>query len=171
MTLRDFIERVNGGEQYRVFMPNKDCLIFESYLKVHSPYYFRDDCLELRHDYFENNYYCNDVYTTKELDEETKEFLAKYGNCEVFRIECGGFIPHNVITDENGNTKIETVVDEYRPHSGYLDCFNLFVCYREDSYSKLYNAIKWRHDDYKRDLDRGYDADGEKLNKTNKLIL
>lgn len=170
MTLREFIEKINGGEQYRVFMPNRDCLIYESYYKVHSPYYF-NDTLEPRDDFFENNPYCNDVYQHKELDEETKSFLDKYGNCEIFKIECGSFIPYNKVKMRDGSVQLQRTFDELRPYSSTLDCIDLFVCYKEDSYSKLYDAVKWRNIDYKRDLDRGYDADGVKLNETNKLIL
>ena len=38
-------------------------------------------------------------------------------------------------------------------------------------YEALLNAVKWRHEDYKRDLDRGCDSDGEPLEKTNLMII
>ena len=38
-------------------------------------------------------------------------------------------------------------------------------------YKLLQNGIEWRKSSYKKDLDRGYDADGDVLTETNRLIL
>ena len=128
MTLREFVEKVNSHEHFRVYQPNRDCLIYESYFKIHSSYDFR--CVErnqYQHGYYEDNDYCNDVLKTKELDEETKVFLDKFGDYEVFRMECSGFSPSRMFKDETGTLRIEHVKEESRPVEEYLECFNLFI--------------------------------------------
>ena len=126
MTLREFVEKVNFFEHFRVYQPNRDCLIYESFFKIHSPYFFRD-FIEINNDYWDNNDYCNNVLKTRELDDETKKFLDKFGDYVVFRMECGSFRPSKMYKDENDILKIEHVVEESRPNSEYLDCFNLFI--------------------------------------------
>ena len=129
MTLREFIEKVNSHEQFRIYQPNRDCLIYESYFKVHSPYYFDDkhEVFDYNKDYYENNYYCRDVYLMKELDEETKIFLDKFGDYVVFRMECSGFRPRNMSKNYEGHIESECVEDPSMPERDYLDCFNLFI--------------------------------------------
>jgi len=131
MTLREFIELVNGREHYRIYQPNRDCLIFESYFKVHSPYYFdhsKEHALKFKEDYWNNNSYCNDVYySNKPLDEETQELLKYYGDYTVFRIECGSFRPTDVRKTRKGKLQIHYVKDERRPYNDYLECFDIFI--------------------------------------------
>ena len=66
--------------------------------------------------------------------------------------------------------------DQSRPNNEYLNCFDLFVCFSPEDedykskYEKLYNAVKWRNEFYKQELDRGiYDNDME-LEHINRLI-
>lgn len=128
MTLREFVEKVNFHEQFRVYQPNRDCLIYESYFKVHSPYYFDDkhECCETNWQYWNDNPYNRDVYLMKDFDEETKVFLDKFGNYEVFSLECSGFRPIYMHTVD-GKLVIDDVKDEGMPHRDYLDCFNVFI--------------------------------------------
>jgi len=129
MTLREFITKVNFHEQYRIYKPNRDCLIFESYFKVHSPYYLNKniDHTKINHDYWKNNDYCNDVYTNKKLDEETKQLLDNFGECEVFSLECGSFKPMKVYTDEEEKLHFEYVTESIFPDREYLNCINVFI--------------------------------------------
>jgi len=128
MTLREFVEKVNSNEQFRVYQPNRDCLIYESYFTVHSPYYFDDkhEVPDYNKDYYENNDYCDDVYKFRTMDDETKTFLEKFGDYVVFRMECSSFKPRKMrLTDTGG--LIQEVQDESMPNREYLDCFNLFI--------------------------------------------
>ena len=130
MTLREFIEKINFYEHYRVYLPNRDCLIFESYFKIHSPYYFNKDGTDdwFNENYYSNNTYFDGVYKTKKLDEETKIFLDRFGDCEIFSLEIGSFRPCKIVNKDNSNLKIEYVVDENRPGT-YLNCFDIFIKY------------------------------------------
>ena len=175
MTLREFIEKVNFHEHYRVFIPNRDCLLFVSYATIHSPYDFEKDSLELNNDYWDNNFYCDDVYTRKEPDKQTKDFLDKYGDCKIFSMEIGSFKPCNC-KKEDGILHMEYVRDESRPNAEYLKCFDLFVCFSPEDedykskYEKLYNAVKWRNNSYKKEVATNKDGDGDELTYTNRMI-
>jgi len=131
MTLREFLEEVNFHEHYRIYLPNRDCLIFESYFKIHSPYDLKTDSLELINDYWDNNYYCDDIYAFRDQDEQTKALLERYGNCEVFSLEIGNFKPCNLKKCEDGGITVDEVVDRTKPYSDYLNCFNVFIKYSE----------------------------------------
>lgn len=130
MTLREFIEKVNFYEHYRIYQPNRDCLIFESFFKIHSPYYFdkeHEHSLALNKQYWEDNDYCDSARRTRELDEETKIFLERFGDYEVFSLECGSCAPSRVYTDEEGHIHLEHIKDQMNPDREYLDCFNVFI--------------------------------------------
>lgn len=124
MTLKEFIEKVNAHEHYRIYQPNRDCLIYESFRTVHSPYWFDKEHKE-KGEYFNHAFYNNNLFSddardpNKSLDEETKAFLEEFGDYEVFKMECGGFIPYNIL--KNG---IELLSDRY-PDG--IDCFNIFI--------------------------------------------
>ena len=90
MTLKKFIKKVNINEHYRIYQSNKDCLIFESYFKIHSPYKFENEDYEFNNKYYDENDYCDNVYKRK-LDKETKIFLKKFGKYEITHLECGIF--------------------------------------------------------------------------------
>lgn len=141
MTLREFILRAGRGQHYRIYQPNRDCLIFESFRKVHSPYIFRDysrrhKLFNYNKDYWDNNPFCDDVRHYKPLDTETKVLLKKFGNYKVFRIEASGFRPMNFNKDADGNLKI-TYIDEdpLRPgfEEKYIDCLDIFII-QENNY-------------------------------------
>lgn len=86
MTLNEFIKDVNFHEHYRIYQPNRDCLIFESYYKVHSPYTFTEDGgIGFNDNYWDDNDFCDDVRHYKELDEETKTFLKDSANTKSSR--------------------------------------------------------------------------------------
>lgn len=128
LTLRDFLENINFYEHYRIYHPNRDCLVFESYFKVHSPYYLdKEHKLIFNPNYYNNNFYCNDVRERKEFDEETKLFLNIFGDYEIFSIECGDFIPYNIKKGEDGNLIFEETKDETQPNRDCLPCFNIFI--------------------------------------------
>lgn len=131
MTLREFLEKVNFHEHYRIYQPNRDCLIFESYLKIHSPYSFlkgTNSPLGFKHEYFDDNEFCDDVRLCKEPDEETKEFLDVFGDYKVFSLEIGSFRPSKQYRDEKGDLQIEHIEkDPLRPSCDYIDCFNVFI--------------------------------------------
>ena len=128
LTLREFLEEINAYEQYRIYQPNRDCLIFESYYKVHSPYIFGEDgSIGFNNKYWDNNDYCNDVRKTKEFDDETKAFLARFGGYKVQSIECSSVCPRKIYTDEEGKFHIEEAIDELNPNKDYINCFNIFI--------------------------------------------
>ena len=127
LTLKEFISKINCREHFRVYQTNRDCLIFESYFKVHSPYFFdkKHKPFDYNKKYYEENGYCDDVYNNK-LDKETKEFLKEFGDCEVFSLECSGFRP-SYMHKVNGELKIDYVEDAHMPNREYLNCFNIFI--------------------------------------------
>ena len=132
MTLREFVEVVNAYTHFRVYQPNRDCLIYESYFTIHSPYFF-DKKHEEDHDwyndaYYQDNLFCDNVRFNRDLDEETKIFLEKFGNCEVFNIEIGGFRPSNIRMGKDGKPYLESIgEDPLRPGHEIIDCFNIFI--------------------------------------------
>ena len=135
MTLREFITQVNSHEHYRVYQPNRDCLIFESYFKVHSPYILKDmftrgrdyDGPWFNHNYYDNNDYCDDVFQVKKYDQETLDFLETFGDYIVFRMECCSCSPMKMYKGNDGELKIEHLRDSHYPDRDYIPCFNLFI--------------------------------------------
>lgn len=130
MTLREFITKVNFYEHYRIYAPNRDCLIYESYFKVHSPYYFdkeHETSLELNKQFYQDNDYCDSVRKSKELDEETKLMLERYGDYLVFSMECSSCCPRRIYTDANDCLHFEQKEDPSQPGCATLGCFNLFI--------------------------------------------
>ena len=137
MTLREFILSAGCRQHYRIYQPNRDCLIFESFRKVHSPYNFRDKSrrnslnkmLSLNEGYWDNNPFCDDVRYCKPLDKETKILLKRFGNYKVFRIESSSFTPMNFHT-RDGKFRIEYIKkDPLRPglHEDYIHCLDIFI--------------------------------------------
>lgn len=133
VTLREFLKMI-GDEQYRIYQPNRDCLIFESFFKVHSPYYFdhkKEHLLQFRDNYWNDNDYCRGVYTDgwkdPAYDEETAEFLDHFGDYEVFSVECSSFRPVRMFKDKKGNLQFDYLKDERRPEDDYLHCFDIFI--------------------------------------------
>lgn len=134
MTLREFVEKVNCREHFRVYQPNRDCLIYESFFKVHSPYFFnekqqREEGFNVQ--YYADNKFCDDVRlrSSYDHDEETRLFLEKFGDYEVFGIECSSFKPCDILTDANGKIHINYYDgDPLRPGAGdWIPCFNIFI--------------------------------------------
>jgi len=133
MTLREFLKITR--EHYRVYQPNRDCLIFESYFTTHSPFYFNEDHINkgefCNRAYYEDNKYnqafYDNSYKNPYVDKETEIFLDKYGDYKIFSLEIAAFKPHNIHKDDKGNVIVEETKDKYRPHSEYLDCYNIFI--------------------------------------------
>lgn len=124
MTLKEFI-KLNKRDHYRIYQPNRDCLIFESYLKVHSPYKFNNEDYGFNSKYFNDNEYCDNVYTNV-VDKETKVFLKRFGKYKVVCIECGAFRPINM-TSVDDNITITYTTSESRPNCQELPCFDVFI--------------------------------------------
>ena len=122
MTLREFVTKVNFKEHFRVYHPNRDCLIYESYFKIHSPF-FNDD--EANKNYFDNNEYQDKVQLFEKLDNETKKLLNEYGDYVVFAIECGAFRPiRRFMKDEKLHVEYYSLENNYSTH---LPCLDVFI--------------------------------------------
>lgn len=129
VTLREFL-KIAKSEQYRIYQPNRDCLIFESYFKVHSPYKFGIHSYKIQNAYWEDNDYCREVYEKSfkdpAYDKETKAFLDFFGDMEVFSVETSGFKPMRMYS-KGGHLCIEDVADPSMPEKRYLPCLNIFI--------------------------------------------
>lgn len=131
ITLRELIKILERGCQYRIYAPNRDCLIFESYLTIHSE---RDLDENLNYmlecnEYYTNNPYCYGVYgIDEELDIQTIRFLQRYGDCKVHSLEVGNIRPYDLIADKEGRVSVHYVEDKYRPGSEDVSCVNIFIC-------------------------------------------
>ena len=124
VTLREFLKMIRG-EHYRIYQPNRDCLIFESYLTIHSPYDFKKE-LAYKEEFYSNNPFNDEVrhWARKvDCDQETADFLDEFGDYEVFSIEASGFRPYNIKKDEEGKLHIDNPEDAPDP----IDCFNIFI--------------------------------------------
>lgn len=133
ITLREFLKMIRD-EQYRIYQPNRDCLIFESYFKVHSPYYFdkaEEHSFKLKDEYWDDNDYCRGVYTEgykdPAYDEETANFLDRFGDYEVFSVECSSVLPTKMYKGKDGQLKFEHNRDPRLPDRDYVPCFNIFI--------------------------------------------
>ena len=125
MTLREFVERVNFYEHFRVYMSNKDCLIYESYFKIHSPWSTLES--DINNDYWDNNDYCDTALKTKALDKETEVFLNKFGDYQIVRMECSSVRPYRRDKDDSDEFIDEQVVEKSLLGKEYLECFNLYI--------------------------------------------
>lgn len=129
LTLREFL-KIAKNEHYRIYQPNRDCLIFESYFKNHSPYKFGEHSFEYQSAYWDNNDYCGEVYEKSyknpAYDEETKTFLDFFGDMEVFSVETSTFSPTRMYT-KGERLYTADVIDPLRPEERYLPCLNIFI--------------------------------------------
>lgn len=130
MTLREFIEKVNFREHFRVYQPNIDCLIYESYFTVHSSYTLDSDKIRTNDKYYTNNSFCDDIRTKPSgyIDNETKIFLERFGDYKVIGLECSRFKPCDMYTVD-GDIKMKYYDDDpLRPGFGdYINCFNVYI--------------------------------------------
>lgn len=110
LTLREFVMKLTSNEHFRVYMPNRDCLGFESYMIPHSApgvlYSFDDE--EYLEKYMHQKY-IKSFWHAFDSDEETLQFLEKYGNYIVHSIEISNCWDWQV-----GNENSE-------------NCFNIFI--------------------------------------------
>jgi hypothetical protein len=129
LTLKHLLSILESGCHYRIYQPNRDCLMWESYFTEHSPYKLKKDLswsLNYNKNYYYNNDYCYNVYENK-LDNQTKLMLKKYGDYEVFSIEVSAVTPLQLSLDQNGYSKVDIVEDKYRPGLDSIDCINIFI--------------------------------------------
>lgn len=129
ITLKEFLNILERGCHYRIYQPNRDCLLWESYFTEHSPYKLKKDLswnLDYNKKYFSNNKYCYNVYEDK-IDNQTKLMLKKYGDYEVFSLEVSAATPLRLFTNNDGDVKVELVEDKYRPGLEKVDCVNIFI--------------------------------------------
>lgn len=92
MTFYELFTKVAKLEEMRVYEPNRDCLIWETFLPEHAPFKLKrnlDGTVSWDWGYANNNYYnCSPKRSRfHELDKQTKLFLEKYGDYEVHGIE------------------------------------------------------------------------------------
>ena len=128
--LKELLKILERGCHYRIYQPNRDCLMWESYFTEHSPYQLQEDLswnLDFNEKYYSNNNYCYNVYEDK-IDDQTELMLKKYGDYEVFSIEVSAVIPLKLRLDQKGDAKVDVVEDKYRPGSQQVDCVNIFIC-------------------------------------------
>ena len=134
LTLNEFITNIYDGGHFRVYMPNRDCLGYESYREHHcAPGIIGDinkDIEDVLH-WRSNNFISTPFrgYSDKSQinwDEETKEFLKRYGDCEVTYIEIARCNTANFIyVSMYGITSVE--LEKNEDHDDYEDCFNIFI--------------------------------------------
>lgn len=127
MKLREFL-KVARNTHYRIYLPNRDCLIFESFFKVHSPFFFDDkheEEFKANLDYYDNNDFCDNaahlLNRDPAYDEETKIFLEKYGDMEVFAVEISSFRPTRIFK-KDGVITTESK-DEVK------ECLDIFITF------------------------------------------
>lgn len=134
ISLREFLKLIRS-EHYRVYYPNRDCLFFESFLVHHSPYRFPTGTIVMREspEYYQENRY-NDAIRHKgwrdpAYDEETKEFLERFGEKFVHSVEISSFLPFEWFHDDNGNMRTNVVKNlPGQDDFGYIECFDIFIC-------------------------------------------
>jgi hypothetical protein len=156
ITLREFLKIIRD-EQYRIYQPNRDCLIFESYFKIHSPYHFTDGedyTFKIQEEYWDNNDYCRGVYTDgykdPAYDKETSEFLDYFGDYEVFSVECSSCRPTKLYKDKNGKFKVEYLKDPRLPDKDWIPCFNIFIIPYDKDHQR--ECDRCHHSSLKEDL-------------------
>ena len=141
VTLREFLKMADRTH-YRIYQPNRDCLIFESYYKVHNPYKFDSDCFDTNRDYWDNNDYCGMVleqgWQRPDYDEETSKFLDHFGHYEVFGVDPSGCRPHKMYKGEDGELKFEYPTGLYGQNDdGYIDCLDIYIIPYDPDHSYL----------------------------------
>ena len=133
ITLREFLKLIRG-EHYRIYYPNRDCLVFESFWVHHSPYTFskKSKKTEYVDAYWNDNTYNEQIYVNgwknPDYDEETKAFLDVVGGKIVHAVELSGFHPYKRYVDKDGHAAMEPLEGLSRQNAmGYIDCYNIFV--------------------------------------------
>lgn len=135
LTLRELLmELANDNSQFRVYMPNRDCLGYESYFEYPAAPGVLGDFFEDMHAVAVRtaNRYKPMVYRAlgwDKLDNNLQAFLEKYGESEVFRLEVGtcGCNDYFYDYDEDGN--IASVRREHSPlsHFDYEPCLEIYI--------------------------------------------
>lgn len=118
MTLEEFIKDVGRGQHFRVYQPNADCLLYESFLTVHSPYVLDDLCFDYNPSYYSNNHYCAEVVE----DAGEAVLLKNYGKYEIFRIDASQFRPFEMKMDKEGKLCVI-----YIEPNNHIPCCNLYI--------------------------------------------
>ena len=132
VTLKEFVLNLNKDTQFRVYLPNRDCLIYESF---HSPHVTEPGILSSIWDedtYYinrKNQQYCpvNLRLNLNILDYETKIFLEKFGDYEIHSIECSScFKDYFIYNEELDRWEIKHFEDS---PNNIEACFDLFIKY------------------------------------------
>lgn len=97
MTFRELFLKVSSMEEMRIYEPNRDCMIWETFRKTHAPYTlvrrekYIDWSLDAPNNYFDKNEEVRQLRSIENLDEQTQLFLEKYADYEVTGIETGSY--------------------------------------------------------------------------------
>ena len=137
-TLMDIL-KTTRNIHYRIYIANRDCLMFESYFKHHSSYVFNTFDTNVK--YFGDNGFCDDVrsfgYKNPAFDEETAKMIECLGNYEVISLETDEFVPCNIIRKPGAQSSIDYLGIP-------IDCLNIFIAPAEslrDECPRCYRAI------------------------------
>lgn len=131
VTLREFILGLNKSDHFRVYKPNRDCLVFVSFLSPHSEPgilkdldYNNDAEWEAQWKYFGNRKYCQRKWRTSydDLDDETKLLLDKHGDCQVIGVDASTCYVADYI-----ESRISPTIDVIRPDADYVECLDIFI--------------------------------------------
>lgn len=131
LTLKELLLELNKFDHFRVYMPNRDCLLFESFFLPHSePGILKDldldDDLEWdsQWEQFRNRKYCQRKWRSSidELDEETKILLTKYGDHQVFSLDASSCY----VTDYIKN-RLSPTIDVAQPYADHVECLDIFI--------------------------------------------
>lgn len=108
MLLKELIKTLNTI-QFRIYAPNRDCLVFESYMEHN----------DLDNHYSTNKYSNHFNKMWPEMTNDLKEVLNRYGEWKVFSIEMSSFIKKDIIND------IAIVYEE--SENMFLPCIDIFI--------------------------------------------
>lgn len=131
LTLKELILELNRFDHFRVYKPNRDCLIFESFLSPHSEPgilkyldYNNDSEWNAQWDLFRSRKYCQRKrrLSLDDLDEETKMLLSKYGDCRVISIEASSCY----VTDFIRN-RLSPAIDVLQPNADSVECLDIYI--------------------------------------------
>lgn len=93
MDFRELFLKVSKREEMRIYEPNRDCLIWETFRNPHSLYTLSRNIDKGTIDWteYDDLYFKGKTERSRftPLDPQTELFLEKYGEYEVIAIECG----------------------------------------------------------------------------------
>ena len=134
LTLNEFITNIYDSGHFRVYIPNRDCLGYESFREHHcAPGVIGDFYKDLEATVHQvSNCFVSTPFrgyrdkSKINWDEETKEFLKQYGDCEVTYVEVARCNTADIIYTRIYDTpSVELRRNE--DHDNYEDCLNIFI--------------------------------------------